>query len=147
MTEAPWKDSGVASLTVRRTWFGLTVLIAGSCMAACSSTGPSPTDTSTTTTSSGSDVAAPDPTAGQGVCAEIDQRFYYPTVPAGGYTISRTTASDIEQLLQHAPTADLRAEAHPLHKAIEADNEAAMVSVIMHVANTTCGATGTPPAT
>ena len=87
------------------------------------------------------------PNGVQSVCAEIDQRFYFPTVPSEGYTVSRATAAVIEQLLQHAPSADLRAEASPLEKAIEANNEAAMVSVIMHVEDTTCAATGIPPPT
>ena len=137
----------MASLTARTAWLGLAIVIAGSCISACGSIGASSSDTSTTAKPPGGDEATSDPTGEQSVCAEIDQKFYFPTVPAGGYTVSRSTAADIEQLLQHAQSTDLRAEASPLERAIEADNETAMVSVILHVQNTTCAASGTPPAT
>jgi hypothetical protein len=73
--------------------------------------------------------------------------FYIPTVPAGGYTVSRATANDIEMLLVQAQSASLRAEAAPLQQAIAADDEAGMVSVILHVENSTCTPSGIPPAT
>ena len=137
----------MASLTARKAWLGLAIVVAGSWISACASTGASSSDTSTTAKPPGGDVPTSSPNGVQSVCAEIDQRFYFPTVPSEGYTVSRATAAVIEQLLQHAPSADLRAEASPLEKAIEANNEAAMVSVIMHVEDTTCAATGIPPPT
>jgi len=146
-TAAPWKNSGVAFHTSRTAWLGLAIVCAASCITACGSTGASSADTSTTAKPPGVSVATADPTGEQSVCAEIDQKFYFPTVPAGGYTVTRSTASDIEHLLQHAPSTDLQAEAGPLERAIEADNESAMVSVILHVQNSTCAASGTPPAT
>ena len=133
--------------TARTAWFGLAIVCAASCITACGSTAASSVDTSTTAKPPGVSVATADPTGEQSVCAEIDQKFYFPTVPAGGYTVTRSTASDIEHLLQHAPSTDLQAEAGPLERAIEAENESAMVSVILHVQNSTSAASGTPPAT
>jgi len=146
-TAAPWKSSGVAFHTARTAWLGLAIVVAANCISACGSTGASSADTSTTAKVHGVGVATSDPIGEQSVCAEIDQRFYFPTVPAGGYTVTRSTASDIEHLLEHAQSTDLQAEASPLKRAIDADNESAMVSVILHVQNSTCAASGTPPAT
>ena len=147
MRPPEWKNSGVAFHTARTAWLGLAIGVAASCISACGSTGTSSADTSTTANPPGVSVATADPTGEQSICAEIDQRFYFPTVPAGGYTVTRSTASDIEHLLQHAQSTDLQAEAGPLERAIEAGNESAMVSVILHVQNSTCAASGTPPAT
>jgi len=143
----PCKDSGVASHTARCTRLGLAIVVAGMCLSACGSTGTSSSDTSTTAPPSGSDVATPGLAGEQSVCAAIDGEFYYPTVPAGGYTLSRATVDDIETRLRQARATGLRADAIPLQRAIEADNEAAMVREILHVQNTTCADSGTPPAT
>ena len=139
-TAAPWKNSGVALHTARTARLGLAIVIAASCVSACGSTGASSADTSTTAMPPGVSLATADPTGEQSVCAEIDQMFHVPTVPAGGYTVTRSTASDVEHLLQHAQSTDLQAEAGPLERAIEADNESAMVSMILHMQNSTCAA-------
>jgi hypothetical protein len=144
---APWKDSRVAFHTARTAWLGLAIVVGASCISACGSTGASSADKSTTAKLPSVSEASTDPIGEQSVCAEIDQRFYFPTVPAGGYTVTRSTASDIEHILQHAQSPDLQAEAGRLERAIEADNESAMVSAILHVQNSTCAASGTPPAT
>jgi hypothetical protein len=73
--------------------------------------------------------------------------FYFPTVPAGGYTVSRKKAVANDQLLEQAESSDLRAEAMPLHRAITADDEAGMVEAILYVQNSTCGTNGITPAT
>jgi len=81
------------------------------------------------------------------ICATIDGVFYFPTVPASGYSVSRRSAIMVEGLLEHAPLDSLRNEATPLQRAIDSDSKAAMVQVFLHLENSVCPLLGVPPVT
>jgi hypothetical protein len=137
----------VPSLTARNVRLGLATVLVATCISACSSTRASTSVTSTTVGPVGSRVATSDPAGEQSVCSRIDGIFYFPTVPAGGYTVSSTAAKEIETLLLQAHSTELHAQATLLRQAIDADDESGMVRVILHVEDDTCTPSGIPPAT
>lgn len=138
----------VAVRPPRATLVGLLLLVASNCVSGCGSTGPASAGRSPATEPSAvGGVSASRPITDQSVCAQIDQTFYFPRVPAGGYTVTRVAARHIELLLGQAPSAGLHGEATTLQRAITTDNEAEMVSVILHVENSTCTPSGITPAT
>ena len=85
--------------------------------------------------------------ANQVACGTINADFYYPTVPASGEHVSLQQATQIERLLKKATAPRLNKEAEPLQKAIDTNNEGAMIEIISSVQTEVCGPLGYPPAT
>ena len=81
------------------------------------------------------------------ICARIDSIFYYPTVPASGYKVSRQSATEVETLLRTASLEGLRNEAEPLQHAIDSNNEAETVHVFSDSQTSVCTSVGITPAT
>jgi len=86
-------------------------------------------------------------TSDRSICSRIDGLFYYPTVPASGYHVSRRTAMEVEALLKLASLEGLRNEAAPLQRAIDSNNEAGMVRIVSGLQNSVCTSIGIPPVT
>jgi hypothetical protein len=80
-------------------------------------------------------------------CQAINSRYFdNPPTALDGYTVSLSTAANIESLLEHASGA-LFAEAEPLQQAIDANDESAILSVLTYTQNSVCPWDGVPPPT
>lgn len=83
----------------------------------------------------------------QSICNQIVGLFYYPTVPTSGYNVSLQSAIEVEALLQTASSSGLRNEAAPLQRAIESNNESAMVRIFSDLEYSVCPSVGVTPVT
>ena len=81
------------------------------------------------------------------ICNQIVGLFYYPTVPASGYSVSLQSASEVEALLKNASFSGLRNEAVPLQQAIDSNNESDMVRIFGYLEYSVCPLVGVTPVT
>jgi hypothetical protein len=72
--------------------------------------------------------------------------FDNPSTPLDGLTVSLSTAANIEALLEHASGA-LFAQAEPLQQAIDANDEAAILSALTYTQDNVCPWYGVPAPT